>query len=189
MCIVGVVRMGFVGLLFIPGVSQIYMYCPRLMLSCMSTTMPVHEESNRADVGRVGIAGAGSFQSLRIRSTPVNRIDERADGRSDCDFAGADGGVCASCVLSRDDGRAIPAVCADYRICDRTIYLQRPHTHPHALRFAANSRCISRKTTTMTARRAFSSAVPQTGNGGYKSPFQEIFDTINEGKTFLGSKP
>lgn len=31
-------------------------------------------------------------------------------------------------------------------------------------------------------------AVPQGGNDTYVSPFQEIFDTIQEGKTFLGSK-
>jgi hypothetical protein len=38
-----------------------------------------------------------------------------------------------------------------------------------------------------TAVRAYS-AVPQDRNGpAYVSPFQEIFDTIKEGKTFLGS--
>lgn len=37
-----------------------------------------------------------------------------------------------------------------------------------------------------TAVRAYS-ADPQDKNGAYVSPFQEIFDTIKEGKTFLGS--
>jgi hypothetical protein len=43
---------------------------------------------------------------------------------------------------------------------------------------------------TRTLTRSYASAVPSDGdnmNGRYQSPFQDIFNTIQEGKTFLGS--
>ena len=43
--------------------------------------------------------------------------------------------------------------------------------------------------TTRILARSYASALPEEGStkGGYVSPFQEIFDTIKEGKTSLGT--
>ena len=38
--------------------------------------------------------------------------------------------------FSRDNRRTVPAVCADDCVCDRHLYLQRPHAHARAFRLA-----------------------------------------------------
>jgi hypothetical protein len=54
------------------------------------------------------------------------------------------------------------------------------------LQRAGDFRALASTRTNTSTVRAYASAVPQ--GDAYESPFQDIFDTIKEGKTFLGSK-
>ena len=63
----------------------------------------------------------GEHDSHKAAAAATAEIDQRRHRH----LAGAGCRVCASCVLSRDDGHSVPPVCADHRIFDCDFSLQR----------------------------------------------------------------